>query len=78
MNFEKALDNFECGNVYHLQWMNEYLVVADKDPTVWETCPFTHHQIPHSTEKMNLQQFTSTIIERLKVYYIRLELTGQP
>lgn len=77
MNFEEALDNFECGNVYHLQWINEYLLTADQHPRVWESCPFTHHQIPHPSGKMNLQQFTSTIIERLKVYYIRLKTTGE-
>ena len=76
MNFEEALEEFRCDNMYHLQWINLHLLTADQNPSVWSSCPFTRNQYPSKPGRMTFPEFVKAIIDKVKSFKMYLERRG--
>jgi hypothetical protein len=44
--FKQAVENLECENIQHIQWVKNNLTSHIHDSIHWDECPFTNYEYP--------------------------------
>ena len=72
--FKKAVENLECENIQHIQWVRNNLTSHIHDGIHWDECPFTNYEYPMITEGDTFSWFVFTVMNKIANHHIETTL----